>query len=198
MITTYTTEEIVIRTLLLAGMILHKLVWEIAKRRQVGIITKDMASPSPVIRLVKLVKILALFFLILQTIFLDVFPISEKPTILRWVGVGIFACGLALAIAGRLALGKNWENIEDYQVLPGQRLVDSGVYRLIRHPIYTGDWLLILGLELALNSWLVLIAIPLAIYLFYQARTEEVLLVDKIPGYADYQKRTKMFVPNII
>ena len=67
------------------------------------------------------------------------------------MGLILYTAGLAIAIIGRIELGKNWANIEDYQVLHEQKLVDKGMYRLIRHPIYSGDILLIFGLELALN-----------------------------------------------
>jgi len=74
---------------------------------------------------------------------------------LRTVGLLIYLGGLALAIAGRLGLGSNWVDLEDSRVLPRHAVVSSGIYRFIRHPIYTGDLLLLAGLQLALNSWLV-------------------------------------------
>jgi protein-S-isoprenylcysteine O-methyltransferase Ste14 len=95
-------------------------------------------------------------------------------------------------------LGKNWVDLEDYQVLPEQLLVTEGIYRYVRHPIYTGDVLLLVGLELALNSWLVVaVLIPLAVFV-RQALAEEALLSRVFPEYAAYCQRTKRFIPFLV
>lgn len=196
------TGELILRLVLLLGLVLHKVVWEVMKKR--GNAPGQATSPNLPTRtslfksLVKLGKVFILVFLVVQTIALNVLPISDQPTGLRLVGLVIYLGGLSLAILARLQLGKNWANIEDYQVLAGQSLVQKGIYRSIRHPIYTGDILLLLGLELALNSWLVLGIIPLAFYVYQQAQTEERLLAQKLPGYQEYRLRTKMFVPFIL
>jgi protein-S-isoprenylcysteine O-methyltransferase Ste14 len=114
---------------------------------------------------------------------------------LRIIGVIIYLIGLSMAILGRFQLGQNWIDLEDYRVLAGQSLVTHGIYRYVRHPIYTGDLLLLLGLELALNSWLVLgVCIPLLIVL-RQAMAEEALLAQAFPGYDAYRARTGRFLP---
>lgn len=196
------TGELILRLILLLGLVLHKVIWEVMKKR--GNAPGQATSPNLPTRtslfksLVKLGKVFILVFLVVQTIALNVLPISDQPTGLRLVGLVIYLGGLSLAILARLQLGKNWANIEDYQVLAGQSLVQKGIYRSIRHPIYTGDILLLLGLELALNSWLVLGIIPLAFYVYQQAQTEERLLAQKLPGYQEYRLRTKMFVPFIL
>jgi protein-S-isoprenylcysteine O-methyltransferase Ste14 len=186
----------IFRLYLFFGMVLHKLVWEMLKKKDASRQVADSKPQSAFKFLVKSVKVLFLIFLIVQTLFLPVIlPISADPLILRWVGLILYTVGLAIAIIGRIELGKNWANIEDYQVLHEQKLVDKGVYRLIRHPIYSGDILLIFGLELALNSWLVLIVVPLAFYVYRQARSEEQILAQAFSGYSTYQNATKMFVP---
>jgi len=111
------------------------------------------------------------------------------------VGGLLFLAGLATAIAGRVALGQSWSNIEDATVQADHALVSRGVYRFIRHPIYTGDSLLLLGLQLALNSWLaVAMLAPLAVFA-RRAIAEETRLAQVIPGYEAYCRRTKRFVP---
>jgi protein-S-isoprenylcysteine O-methyltransferase Ste14 len=194
--------ELLIRLILLLGMVAHKLVWEVMKRGEKAPAKPKAARPgSPKSwfkSAIKLSKIFFLGFLVLQTIALNVLPISTPPAGLRMIGLLIYLCGLALAITARLQLGKNWANIEDYQLLPGQSLVQSGVYKTIRHPIYTGDILLVLGLELALNSWLFILVVPLALVVYQQAKTEEGLLAEKLPDYHQYQLRTKMFIPFVL
>jgi len=65
----------------------------------------------------------------------------------------------------------------------------------VRHPIYTGDLLLLLGLELALNSWAVIGVVAMAVYVRRQAIREERNLLEKIPGYDQYCRCTARFVP---
>jgi protein-S-isoprenylcysteine O-methyltransferase Ste14 len=110
----------------------------------------------------------------------------------------IFLTGLLMAVLGRLQLGRNWLDLEDSHVLPDQSLTTGGIYAYIRHPIYAGDILLLIGLELALNSWLVLaVLVPLAVVV-RQVLTEESLLSNVFPGYESYRKRTKRFIPFIV
>jgi protein-S-isoprenylcysteine O-methyltransferase Ste14 len=103
--------------------------------------------------------------------------------------------GLATAILGRLHLGSNWVDLEDARVLPDQKVISNGVYRFIRHPIYAGDLLLVTGLQLALNSWLVLGAGLLSLVVARRAAAEEKLLAISLPDYAAYKRRTKRFIP---
>jgi protein-S-isoprenylcysteine O-methyltransferase Ste14 len=102
---------------------------------------------------------------------------------------------LATAIAARFQLGENWANIETGQVLDSQSVVANGVYAYVRHPIYIGDLLLLLGLELALNSWLVLGVLVLAPVVMMKAINEERMLADELPGYEAYRQRSKRFIP---
>jgi protein-S-isoprenylcysteine O-methyltransferase Ste14 len=117
---------------------------------------------------------------------------------IKSVGLCLYLLGLTTAILGRLHLGDNWVDLEEYQVIPQQALVTRGIYRFIRHPIYAGDLFLILGLQLALNSWLLLMVIPLFVIVFRQTSAEEIVLAQAFPDYKDYCRRTKRFVPFLI
>lgn len=182
---------------LFSGLVLHKVIWEVRGRGSRPS-SGAQRTPSRLKRAVKLAKSLALIFLVIQTLFLDIMPMSAAPGGWRMAGGVIYAAGLMLAIAGRLQLGRNWTNVEDAHVLPEQSLVTDGIYRYVRHPIYAGDALLLIGLELALNSWLVvLMAIPLLVFV-KQALSEEALLAKAFPGYAAYRKRSKGFIPFVI
>jgi protein-S-isoprenylcysteine O-methyltransferase Ste14 len=187
-----------LRVVLFLGLVLHKAVWEIMKRREPRKSAQPKQVESTPKRMLKLVKIGILGFLVIQTLFLNLFPISTDPTVIIVVGLVIYTVGLIVAITGRFQLGNNWANLEDYKVIDGQNLVQTGIYSYIRHPIYTGDILLILGLELALNSWLVLLVIPLAFVVFKQTVAEEAVLSQAFPNYSDYSRRTKMFIPYIV
>jgi protein-S-isoprenylcysteine O-methyltransferase Ste14 len=181
-----------LRLFLLSGLLLHKAIWEALRRRD------RIEKATPALLLVKSAKLAALIGLCLQTVTPAVFPILPEPTTLRWPGGLLFAAGLALAVVARFQLGRQWSDIETASVRADHAIVEYGVYRFIRHPIYTGDLLLVAGLELALNCWLVLLVIPLALIVFLRAGREEEELAHLLPGYREYQSRTKRFVPFVI
>lgn len=185
----------VLRGLLFVGLILHKLLWEALKRKGRKARTQPQSPHLFLRRFVKFLKGGAFVFLAVQTLFLDLFPISDSPAPLRIIGTVLYVVGFATAVTGRLQLGDNWVDLEDYGVLPEQSLVTTGIYRYLRHPMYTGDALLLVGLELSLNSWLVLgVAVPLLV-ICRQVVAEEALLSRSFPDYTAYCVRTKRFIP---
>jgi Putative protein-S-isoprenylcysteine methyltransferase len=186
------------RIILFLGLVLHKAVWEILKRKNRNPDVQRGALRTPVTRLIKFVKVMVLLFLIVQTLFLNVLPMSANNPSLRIAGLAIFFLGLAIAITARINIGKNWIDLEDYQVLPKQSLITNGAYHFIRHPIYVGDFLLMVGLELALQSWLVLGVALLIPVIIRQALAEEALLSKVFPQYGEYRARTNRFIPFVI
>lgn len=190
------------RGYLLAGLIFHKALWEFMKRRQRG-----PAAPRPALplktRLIKTVKLAILLGIVAQTMIPDSVMarfgllISADPFVLRVVGVSLYTFGLLVAILGRTQLGGNWSDIETAEVLTKQRVVSHGVYRFIRHPIYTGDLLLLYGLELALNSWLIVGVVLLTPIVLRQAVKEEDMLRQELDGYDEYCTKTRRFIPFI-
>ena len=187
-----------IRLYLLAGLVFHKLVWEVLKRRPGGP-DERMFAPWPILlKLLKAAKVGFLLGLAAQTLLPDLLPIAKDPRALRLGGTVAFTAGLLVAVLARVQLGRSWSDIETALVKPDQTLVSNGIYRYVRHPIYSADLMLLLGFELALNSWIVLTLAALAPAVFYQARREERLLGDRLPGYEAYCKRTKRFIPFVV
>lgn len=196
-----------LRLTLFSGLVLHKVVWEALRLRdQTPASAHEPASerktanatPSPVRQIVKKAKSVALLGLLVQTLFVAAFPITARPKVIRITGLLLFLVGLATAIAGRTALGQSWSNIEDGAIKQDHALITKGVYRFIRHPIYTGDSILLIGLQLALNSWLIAVMPALVAVFARRAVAEEQRLSQAIPGYAAYCRRTKRFVPFVI
>jgi protein-S-isoprenylcysteine O-methyltransferase Ste14 len=149
--------------------------------------------------LVKSVKVGILLAIVAQTLTpWDVLPLLADPGSLRAAGLILFTAGLAIALLGRLQLGSNWADIETAQVLTKQQVVCRGLYRYIRHPIYSGDLLLLFGLQMALNSWGILLVAAMAPVVLMQAVREESLLRESLPGYGEYCRTTKRFVPFVI
>jgi protein-S-isoprenylcysteine O-methyltransferase Ste14 len=74
----------------------------------------------------------------------------------------------------------------------GQSLIDTGMYAHVRHPLYSGAVLMILGLPIALGSWWGLVpAVAAVLSLIVRIHFEEDMLVKGMSGYADYQDRVK-------
>lgn len=190
-------DHLPIRMALLSGLVLHKLVWETMKRLSPGSGNPKRNVPLKV-RLVKGVKIGILLAICAQTLLPDILPISQQPENLRITGLAIFITGLAIALVGRIQLGLNWSDIEVAGVKREQAVVSHGIYRFVRHPIYVGDLILLIGLELALNSWAVLGAIALVPVVLKQALREEEMLSRSLTGYDEYRAQTKAFIPFIV
>lgn len=195
---------LILRLYLLAGLVAHKAVWEVLKRRQGAPTEPAPAAPKPslAVTAVKAVKVAILLGIAAQTVLPTILPIfpedSQGAFALRVAGVILYTAGLALAVGSRLQLGANWSDIETAQVLERQHVVERGVYALIRHPIYVGDVLLLWGLELALDSWLVAGVALLTPVVLAQAIREERMLERSLPGYSDYCARTKRFIPYVV
>lgn len=189
-----------IRAYLFAGLVAHKLVWERLKRNQRATSAKAAMGDTPLrVRAAKLAKTVVLGAILVQTVTPWYWaPISADPDTIVAAGLAIYTIGLAVAIVGRVQLGGNWSDIEAAQVLTHQTVVQHGIYRFIRHPIYVGDLLLLAGLELALNSWLVLGVLVLAPIVLSRAIREEELLKQSLAGYRDYCRTSKRFIPFVV
>ena len=182
-----------LRLILFLGLLSRRMLLEILKRRH-----KVQRLKRPRVKFVKIFKGIVQLFLVIQTLFLNLLPISDQLKHFEMIGLAIYFVGLGTTMMGRLQLGKNWADVEDCQVLSRQSLVTSGIYHYIRHPIYVGDLLLFVGLEVALNSWLVLGTLILIPILIKQTSREEILLSQTFPDYNDYYARTKKFIPFIL
>nr|WP_315147284.1 methyltransferase [uncultured Flavobacterium sp.] len=78
-------------------------------------------------------------------------------------------------------------------------LLENGLYKYARHPIYTGIILLVIGFSVYQNSWYKLLISLLLIILFYLKSTyEEERLEQKFPDYKNYKTKTRRFFPLIL
>ncbi|HZB92610.1 MAG TPA: isoprenylcysteine carboxylmethyltransferase family protein [Stellaceae bacterium] len=110
------------------------------------------------------------------------------------IGVALCAVGIGLAVWARFHLGRNWGLPMSRKENP--ELVTTGPYSRIRHPIYTGVLLAMLGSTLGMSVAWLLALIPFGAYFVYSARREEALMLEQFPQqYAAYRRRTKMLLP---
>jgi protein-S-isoprenylcysteine O-methyltransferase Ste14 len=185
--------DLLLRIYLLAGIVAHKLYWEVTKRR---VPSPPKVPKRPVVRLIKALKVCILLGIVGQVLIpKTILPLSADPASTQLAGAMLFTLGLALAITGRAQLGNSWSDIESPGQVAKAALISHGLYGYIRHPIYTGDILLLVGLELTLNSWLLLAILLMLPAILLQAVREERLLCRNLPGYGDYCRRTKRFLP---
>lgn len=110
-------------------------------------------------------------------------------------GLGVFAFGVALRWWSIIHLGRFFT--VNVTVAADHRVVDSGPYRYIRHPSYTGALLAFLGLSLCLLNALSVPIIMLPIFLAFRKRMgiEESVLAEALPDYRAYARRTRRLIP---
>ncbi len=123
-----------------------------------------------------------------------------------WQRQAVFDAGIILMLAGVAfrwyairVLGPFFSVVVNTQ--PGQKVVEVGPYRWLRHPSYSGAILTLFGLGLACGNWLSLLALMLFAGLGYGYRIaveENVLLSALGESYREYMKHTKRIIPFVI
>jgi len=148
------------------------------------------------------ILVVLIFFLLLRSHSLNTSSFNNQnlvsiDKILIGLGYIIFVLGLSLAVWARIHLGKNWGMPMSQNQDP--EIVVTGPYRYIRHPIYTGILLALIGSVLASGlAWIVILifAVP---YFIYSSLNEEKLMMKQFPkAYPAYKLKTKMFIPLIV
>ena len=113
---------------------------------------------------------------------------------LLYLGVSISSLSIALFATAIINLGSSYSPCYD-SYIPNDIIV-TGIYKYIRHPIYTSNILLIVGVMLSSGS--LLVAFPLFYILIYytiSALNEESALESRFPKYKRYRRHTGMFLP---
>jgi protein-S-isoprenylcysteine O-methyltransferase Ste14 len=122
---------------------------------------------------------------------------AVHSVILAAIGAVLFACGIALAIWARLHIGRNWGMPMTQRAEP--ELVTSGPYRFVRHPIYSGLLIAMLGTALVNNLIGLIVVALLVAYFYYCGIVEERNLAATFPkAYPEYRSRTKMLIPFLL
>ena len=113
---------------------------------------------------------------------------------LQGIGLAVFVLGLALAIWARVYLGRNWGMPMSQKADP--ELVTTGPYRSIRHPIYSGIILAMVGTTIAVSLYWLVAAVLIGAYFTYSAVAEERFMASRFPeSYPGYKRSTKMLIP---
>jgi protein-S-isoprenylcysteine O-methyltransferase Ste14 len=116
---------------------------------------------------------------------------------LQGIGLALFLLGLALAVWARVYLGRNWGMPMSQKDDP--ELVTTGPYRSIRHPIYSGIILAMIGTTIAASLYWLIAVVLLGAYFIYSAIVEERFMARRFPdSYPEYKRSTKMLIPFIL
>jgi protein-S-isoprenylcysteine O-methyltransferase Ste14 len=120
--------------------------------------------------------------------------INPPMGLLLWFGYGIFILGTIIALIAAVNLGKNLTPLP--RPKENAVLIQVGLYRFVRHPIYFGVIMLSIGWGLIQQSTLVWIyVLIIAIFFDIKSRKEEQWLVERFSTYADYQGRVRKLIP---
>ena len=136
--------------------------------------------------------------------------VAVAAAFLPWLNmafpVAAMVVGTAMLLAGGVlrrycfkALGKFFTGT--VAVSADQQVIQTGPYRLIRHPSYTAALLMFTGIGIALGSWISIAVLFLAHCALYGIRVsveERALLETLGEPYRDYMSRTKRFIPHVI
>jgi protein-S-isoprenylcysteine O-methyltransferase Ste14 len=78
------------------------------------------------------------------------------------------------------------------ELAPEQKVISTGPYAWVRHPMYAGGLVMLLGMPLALGSWWgVLVFVAIIPVLIWRLLDEEKFLARNLPGYVEYQSRVR-------
>ena len=133
-------------------------------------------------------------------VFSPLFAIADYPLnpVVFLAGVLVAASGLWLFRQSHVELGKNWSISLDLR--EGHQLVTSGLYRHVRHPMYTSIFLYALGQALVVPNWIAGPANLAAFLVLFAVRvqSEEQMMADKFGDqYRNYLAKTKRLIPGI-
>jgi len=123
---------------------------------------------------------------------------SSHLVAIATTGIVLIALGLALRWIAIFSLGRLFT--VDVAITQGHQLVHTGIYRVLRHPSYSGSLLSFLGLGLAFASYLsvAIIFIPICVAFLYRIHVEEKALIATFGDeYLKYRASTKGLIPGI-
>jgi protein-S-isoprenylcysteine O-methyltransferase Ste14 len=118
--------------------------------------------------------------------------------VVQYIGVLLLLLGCGFAIWARFILGRNWSGI--VTVKENHTLITRGPYAWVRHPIYTGILLALLGTAVTLGTILNLLEVPVIACAFWlKIRIEERFMLETFgEQYTSYRQHVKALIPGVI
>jgi protein-S-isoprenylcysteine O-methyltransferase Ste14 len=114
---------------------------------------------------------------------------SSVPAVVCLIGDVLVVAGLTLGV---LVVIQNSYAAATVRVEEGQKLASGGLYKLVRHPMYAGSLILMVGIPLALGSYWGLLALVVGLLvLVFRIRDEEKMLNQELTGYSEYAQQVR-------
>jgi protein-S-isoprenylcysteine O-methyltransferase Ste14 len=122
----------------------------------------------------------------------------EHTNFVGIIGLSISVIGGVIACTSRYILGKNWSL--SIQRKENHQLIQNGIYKIVRHPIYTGLLLLFIGNAIIVGDYRAIIAVFIVfISLWLKLKKEEKLLSEAFgTEYMKYKNKTKAIIPYLL
>jgi protein-S-isoprenylcysteine O-methyltransferase Ste14 len=145
-------------------------------------------------QIIQFVAFISFFAILLFPAFDHRFGWSAVPTYIALVGDALVAFGFLIVF---FVFKENTFASATIEVDTGQKVVSSGPYSVVRHPMYSGALIMLFGVPIALGSWWgLLMVIPITIVIIWRLLEEEKFLAQSLPGYSEYRtKVTYRLVP---
>jgi protein-S-isoprenylcysteine O-methyltransferase Ste14 len=121
-----------------------------------------------------------------------------SSAVVDWIGCCLVVLGLSFSVWARIYLGRNWSG--RVTVKENHELIRTGPYTFVRHPIYTGLLLAILGTALAVGEWRGLLALLLMTISYWRKLQIEERMMRETFGeeYGRYSEHTCALVPFLL
>jgi protein-S-isoprenylcysteine O-methyltransferase Ste14 len=118
--------------------------------------------------------------------------------LVEYAGLTVTFAGLAFTAWARAILGRNWSAV--VTIRQDHRLIRTGPYKWVRHPIYSGLLLGMLGTAIYFGQLRGLVGVALGLAAFWmKARLEETFLIEQFgPEYVEYKKEVKALIPSLL
>ena len=114
---------------------------------------------------------------------------SEVPCWVIWTASSIFVTSYALY--AEVMRENEWLS-RSIEVMEGQKVISTGLYRIVRHPMYTATIAMFLAMPLVMGSWWAfLVMIPYVLVITARIKDEEILLTKELEGYLEYKEKVR-------
>lgn len=149
-----------------------------------------------------LIKYLVIIFLLIIYFsrIVDFAIIPLNPYLRMVLGLIIVLSGYSLFFISHQHLGKNWSAILNNNVSKTSKLIKTGPYKYIRHPMYSASFISVIGFGILTSNWLIFLIsfLILLIFYIYKISKEERFLKQLFKkDYLDYKKMTGGFFPKL-
>lgn len=153
------------------------------RRKQVGPAAEKSTTQKVIMSLALFGNLALLVFCALD----HRFRWSPLPAWVSIVGDGLVALGLLINV---IVFRENTYGGSNIQTVEGQKVISTGLYALVRHPMYMGVLVMMIGVPLALGSaWGLVVLAAILPGLIWRILDEEKVLKKDLPGYAEYMQK---------